>query len=90
MKGRCRSSPTVNPTSAALPAQNFSSHVSHTQMGSGVPQYLLRDRFQSMRLSSQLPIRPSRICAGCQCTLRLCVSSRSFTAVVRMNHDVIA
>ena len=90
MNGRCRSSSTVRPTSAVLPAQNFSSHDSQTQMGSGVPQYRLRDRFQSMRLSSQFPMRPSRMCAGCQSTLRLLAISRSLTAVVRMNHESTA
>ena len=48
----------VSPNSATDPMQRRSSHFSHFQTGSGVPQYRQRDSDQSTSDSSQLPMRP--------------------------------
>ena len=55
------------------------------QMGSGVPQKRLRLRFQSLRLSSQLPNRPVPVDSGFQLMQWLSSDMRSLLAVLRMN-----
>ena len=57
------------------------------QIGSGVPQYRERDRFQSTRFSSHLPKRPEPVLAGFQLIVSFSAISRSLTAVVLMNHE---
>ena len=56
-------------------------------MGSGVPQYLDRDRFQSTRFSSHLPKRPVPVLSGFQLIVLLRSIYLSRSAVVRMNHE---
>ena len=60
---------------------------SSRQMGSGVPQKRLRERFQSFRFSSQLPKRPVPVDSGCQLMVLFSSNIRSFLAVERMNHE---
>ena len=71
-------------SSSTLPIHN-SSLSSFLQIGSGVPQYLERLKFQSTRLSSQLPNRPVPVDSGFQLIVLLSSANRSFTAVVRIN-----
>ncbi len=66
---------------------HISSPSSERQMGSGVPQKRERDRFQSFRLSSQLPKRPVPVDSGCQLMVLFSSDIRSFLAVLLMNHE---
>ncbi len=86
--GRCgsradRSCPACWPSSASEPT-----HVrcpsAHRQIGSGVPQYRLRDSAQSTLLASQSPYRPVLMPDGCQSVRSFSASSCSAIAVVRM------
>ncbi len=93
ISGRWGSKPSSSPPARSASSSNepstsrCSSSASHSQTGSGVPQYRSRERAQSTLFSSHSPIRPSPISSGCQSTEALCSSSRSFTAVVRMYHE---
>src|SRR5699024_43581 len=55
------------------------------QIGSGVPQYLERERFQSTRFSNQFPNLPVPVDSGFQLIVLFSATSLSFTAVVLMN-----
>ncbi|CAB4929477.1 unannotated protein [freshwater metagenome] len=57
------------------------------QIGSGVPQNLLRDRAQSTLLFSQSPNLPDLIVPGNQLVSSFCSMSWSLIAVVRMYHE---
>ena len=57
----------------------------HTHTGSGVPQYLSRERPQSITFSRKLPMRPSFIVSGIQFTERLAAFMSSFTFVTSIN-----
>ena len=65
----------------------ISSPSSERQMGSGVPQKRERERFQSFRLSSQLPKRPLPVDSGCQPMVLFSSLMRSFIDELRMNHE---
>ncbi len=56
----------------------------HRQTGSGVPQYRSRDRAQSTLLASHSPIRPSRMCSGCQPMVWFWATSSALRSEVRM------
>ena len=64
-----------------------SSPSSSLHIGSGVPQKRERERFQSLRFSSQLPKRPVPVDSGCQLIVLLSSAMRSFFAVERINHE---
>ena len=66
---------------------HFSWRFSSRQMGSGVPQKRERERFQSLRFSSQLPKRPVPVDSGCQWMVLLRATISCFFAVSRMNHE---
>ena len=51
--------------------------------GSGVPQYRSRDRAQSTLLASHSPIRPSRMCSGCQPMVWFWATSSALRSEVR-------
>ena len=55
------------------------------ESGSGVPQNLDLERFQSTRFSSQLPKRPVPVAAGFQLIVLLSSIIRSLKAVVLIN-----
>src|SRR6202035_5984669 len=68
--GRCGSSPDRSrparpPSSASDPTQVPCAD-GHSQTGSGVPQYRVRDSAQSTLLRSHSPYRPFLIVGGCQ------------------------
>src|ERR1039458_6080070 len=89
--GRCgstpaRSRPASSDSSASEPTQVTCSPA-HSQTGSGVPQYLLRDSAQSTLLRSHSPYRPCLIVGGCQFVCSFAASRSSLIAVVRMNQD---
>src|SRR5208283_3401677 len=89
--GLCKSSgcgkffPCFN--SSTLPTHFRCPHFSHTQIGSGVPQYRSRDSAQSLFSSSQLPKRPEPVSAGIQliCLFNSIILGAYF--VVLMYHD---
>ncbi len=60
---------------------------SHSQIGSGVPQYRFLDSAQSTLLRSHSPYRPCLIVSGNQFVFSFSASSASPRSVVRMNHD---
>ena len=68
------------------PIQISSVPSSVLHIGNGVPQYLLRDKFQSTIFSNQLPKRPSPVLFGFQLIVLFNSTKRSFTAVVLINH----
>ena len=89
--GRCgsspvRSRPASRDSSASEPAQ-VACPDGHSQIGSGVPQYRVRESAQSTLLRSHSPYRPSLIVGGCQFVFSFSASSRSLMAVVRMNQE---
>src|SRR5580698_8456338 len=89
--GRCgsspdRSRPTSRESSASEPTQVTCSF-GHSQTGSGVPQYRVRDRAQSTLLRSHSPYRPSLIVGGCQLVFSFSASSSSLIRVVLMYQD---
>jgi hypothetical protein len=64
-----------------------SSPSSERQIGSGVPQKRERERFQSFRLSSQLPKRPVPVDSGYQLMVLLSSLMRSLQADDLMNQE---
>src|ERR1700733_874955 len=84
--GRCRSRPARSDSSASEPT-HVTCCCGHTHSGSGVPQYLVRDRAQSTLLRSHSPYRPSLIVGGCQLVFSFSASSSSLIAVVLTNQD---
>merc|ERR1719412_758196 len=87
----CKSSIFATPdnfsNSAIEPTQTDSSPSSLIQTGIGVPQYRLRDKFQSLASLSQLAKRPSRIDSGTQyvwsfLSIRFCL-----ICCTRINHE---
>ena len=58
MNGRCRSVSSLRPSSADELTHRCSPHPSQIHIGTGVPQYRLRENCQSMLFSSQSPMRP--------------------------------
>ena len=54
----------------------------HRQTGSGVPQNRSRERAQSTFLASHSPIRPSRMCSGCQPMVWFSATSSDFRSEV--------
>src|SRR6185437_10360957 len=89
--GRCgsipvRSRPASSDSSASEPTQVVWPP-GHSQTGSGVPQYRVRDSAQSMLLRSHSPYRPCLMVGGCQPVCSFTASSRALIAVVRMNQD---
>ena len=92
--GRCgssplRSRPAYLPSSASEPTQT-ACRSAQRQIGSGVPQYRLRDSAQSTLLASQWPYRPSLMFPGCQFVRSFSAVSSSRIAVVRMYQDGMA
>src|SRR5215469_6385688 len=90
-KGRCgsipvRSVPASSESSASEPTQVTWSD-GHTQMGSGVPQYLVLESAQSTLLRSQSPYRPCLMVGGCQFVASFAASNSSRIAVVRTYQD---
>ena len=73
-------------SSSTEPMQICSAPSSVLQMGNGVPQNLLRLRFQSTMFSSQLPNLPSPVDLGFHWMVLLSSTIRSLMAVVLMNH----
>ncbi len=63
--------------------QRCSSHLSHTQIGIGVPQYREREIAQSTLFSSQSPIRPVFTFSGTQLVAALFAISSVLRSVVR-------
>src|ERR1700722_472795 len=59
----------------------------HSQSGSGVPQYRVRDSAQSTLLRSHSPYRPCLIVGGCQLVFSFSASSCCLTAVVFTYQD---
>ena len=57
------------------------------QIGSGIPQYLDRERFQSFTFSSQLANLPSPVDLGFQLMVSLSSTKRFFTAVIFTNQE---
>src|ERR1039457_4719454 len=78
--------PASSLTSASGPAQ-VRCCSPHSQIGRGVPQYLVRDSAQSTLLRSHSPYRPSLMVGGCQLVRSFSASIRSLTWVVRMYQD---
>src|SRR5229473_7501796 len=89
--GRCGSSPVrsrpASSDSSASEPTGVTCDAEHTHSGSGVPQYLVRDRAQSTLFRSHSPYRPVLTVAGYQLVRSFSASSLSLIAVVRMNHD---
>ena len=84
MYGRCRSVSSLRPSSAEELTQRCSPQSSQIQIGTGVPQYRLRENCQSMLFSSQSPIRPALMCPGTQFVAALLAMSSPLRSVVRM------
>src|SRR5216110_1049538 len=84
MKGRCRSVPSARPSSEAELTIRCSPHCSQIQIGTGVPQYLVRENCQSMLFSIPSPIRPVLMCAGTQLVALLLAIRSAFLSVVLM------
>ncbi|MCY1232165.1 hypothetical protein D9M72_446420 [compost metagenome] len=57
------------------------------QIGNGIPQYLERDRFQSLAFFSQFPKRPSPVDFGFQLIVSFRSNILSFTSVTLMNQE---
>ena len=78
--------PASSLSSASEPAQVrwFSPH---SQIGSGVPQYRVRDSAQSTLLRSHSPYRPCLMVGGCQLVRSFSASNWSLIWVVRMYQD---
>src|SRR5215217_8680462 len=57
------------------------------QIGSGIPQYLERDRFQSLAFFSQFPKRPSPVDLGFQLMVSFRSNILSLMSVTLMNHE---
>ena len=74
-------------SSALEPMTSISPQSGQTQTGRGVPQYLSRERPQSITFSRKLPILPSFMVSGIQFTERLAAIMSSFTFVTSINHD---
>src|SRR5580704_8837402 len=72
-KGRCGSSPPRSRPASSASDASESTQVTwesgHTHSGSGVPQYLVRDRAQSTLLRSHSPYRPDLTVSGNQFVL---------------------
>src|ERR1700683_314093 len=89
--GRCgsssvRSRPASSDSSASDPTQ-VTCCCAPPHSGSGVPQYLVRDRPQSTLLRSHSPYRPCLIVGGCQLVFSFSASSSSLIAVVRIYQE---
>ena len=88
MAGRCGSTPETSvPASSDSSASEPTQRVwpsSHRQTGSGVPQNRSRERAQSTLLASHSPIRPSRMCSGCQPIVWFWPTSSALRSDVRM------
>ena len=80
------SRPASSDSSASEPTQVACS-AGHSQIGSGVPQYRVRDSAQSTLFRSQSPYRPYLIVGGCQFVASFCASSSAAILVVAMNQD---
>src|ERR1700759_1929817 len=89
--GRCGSSPDrsrpARPPSSASDPTHVSCEDGHSQTGSGVPQYRVRDSAQSTLLRSHSPYRPFLIAGGCQLVFSFSASSLSFIKVLLMYQD---
>src|SRR3954451_17586537 len=89
--GRCGSSPDwsvpVSSDSSASDPTTVWWLSPQRQIGSGVPQYRLRDSAQSMLFCSQSPYRPHLMVSGNQLVASFSRSSASLTCVVRTYHD---
>ena len=88
MAGRCGSTPDTSvpasaPNSARDPTQTVCPS-SHRHTGRGVPQNRSRDSAQSMLLDSHSPMRPSRMCSGCQPMVWFCPTRSALRSDVRM------
>src|SRR6476620_7424400 len=60
---------------------------SDLQMGNGIPQYLERDKFQSLAFFSQFPKRPSPVAFGFQLMVSFRSNILSLTSVTLMNQE---
>src|SRR6187200_3314384 len=57
------------------------------QIGNGIPQYLERDKFQSLAFFNQFPKRPSPVAFGFQLIVSFKSNILSLTLVISMNHE---
>src|ERR1022692_4629335 len=92
--GRCGSSPDKSRPASSDNSASEPTHVKrlcpHSQSGSGVPQYLVRDSVQSTLSRSQPSYLAHLLPGGCQLIFVLSAISRSLIAVVRMYQDGMA
>ncbi len=72
------------------PKHSSSPHVSHRQMGRGVPQYRSREMAQSTLLRNHSPNLPCWMCSGCQLMSPLSATISSLYSVVRMYQEGLA
>jgi hypothetical protein len=77
------STPASSESSARDPTQTMWPS-SQRQMGSGVPQNRSRDSAQSTLLANHSPIRPSRMCSGCQPMVWFWAINSALCSEVRM------
>src|SRR6478736_921530 len=57
------------------------------QIGNGIPQYLERDKFQSLAFFNQFPKRPSPVAFGFQLIVSFKSNILSLTLVISINHE---
>ncbi len=74
-------------SSSTDPMMRSSFPSSVLQIGSGIPQYRERERFQSLALESQFPNLPSPVAFGFQLMLWLSSNMRSLTSVTLINQE---
>ena len=77
----------ISSYSSSILPMHISSPSSDRQIGKGVPQKRLRERFQSFKLSSQLPKRPVPVDSGCQLIVLFNSDIRSLHAEDLMNQE---
>ena len=73
--------------SATEPIKISSVPSSFLQIGKGTPQYLERDKFQSLAFFNQFPKRPSPVAFGFQLMVSFKSNMRSLISVTLMNQE---
>ncbi len=73
--------------SSTEPTQMVSVPSSFLHNGNGIPQYLERDKFQSLAFFNQFPKRPSPVAFGFQLMVSFKSNILSFTSVTLMNQE---
>ena len=74
-------------SSSTEPISTSSVPSSVLQIGNGIPQYLERDKFQSLAFFNQFPKRPSPVAFGFQLMVSFRSNIRSLTSVTLINQE---